>query len=341
MTIHASSPATGSPIDIGAPAPDLVLAAGPRPLTVGDLRGRPVVLALYPDQWDPARREHLALYARLLAHVPGAPAELAVLSTDAEGSGPLWGIGDGAAFYLLDADGIVCWRHLAPAGQPPAADELAAALAALMPDPDSPEPAPAGCAASRREFVALALLFTAALAAPPFLRAGPAGAVSAPPADPGAAARPVTLRVNGRDLSLTLEPQVTLLDALREYAGLTGSKKGCDHGQCGACTVHLDGRRVLSCLTLALMAQGHEVTTIEGLARGDALHPMQAAFVKHDGFQCGYCTPGQIMSAVALLEEPWGPADDDVREALSGNICRCGAYPNIVAAVQEVRGKKG
>jgi xanthine dehydrogenase YagT iron-sulfur-binding subunit len=135
---------------------------------------------------------------------------------------------------------------------------------------------------------------------------------------------------------------VTLLDALREYAGLTGSKKGCDHGQCGACTVHVDGRRTLSCLTLAVMQQGHEITTIEGLAGGaaddrDALHPMQRAFVTHDGFQCGYCTPGQIMSAVAMMHEPWGPDDADVREAMSGNICRCGAYLGIVAAIQEVR----
>jgi xanthine dehydrogenase YagT iron-sulfur-binding subunit len=161
----------------------------------------------------------------------------------------------------------------------------------------------------------------------------------------------VTLRVNGRDLPLSLEPRVTLLDALREYAGLTGTKKGCDHGQCGACTVHINGRRVLSCLTLAVMQQRKEITTIEGLAGAAApslsvaaagtdappLHPMQQAFLTHDGFQCGYCTPGQIMSAVAVTREPWGPTDADVREAMSGNICRCGAYPGIVAAVQAVR----
>jgi xanthine dehydrogenase YagT iron-sulfur-binding subunit len=149
--------------------------------------------------------------------------------------------------------------------------------------------------------------------------------------------KPVALNVNGKSLTLTLEPRVTLLDALREYAGLTGTKKGCDHGQCGACTVHIDGRRVLSCLTLAMMAQGKHVTTIEGLARGDELHPVQQAFIDHDGFQCGYCTPGQIMSAVALLREPCGPSDADVRESMSGNLCRCGAYPNIVAAIQEIR----
>ena len=135
---------------------------------------------------------------------------------------------------------------------------------------------------------------------------------------------------------------MTLLDALREYAGLTGTKKGCDHGQCGACTVHVDGRRVLSCLTFAVMQQGKKITTIEGLAHGRReLHPMQQAFITHDGFQCGYCTSGQIMSATAMVHEPWGPADDDVREAMSGNICRCGAYPGIVAAIQDVRHERG
>jgi xanthine dehydrogenase YagT iron-sulfur-binding subunit len=139
---------------------------------------------------------------------------------------------------------------------------------------------------------------------------------------------------------LNIDPRVTLLDALREHMHLTGSKKGCDHGQCGACTVHVDGRRVLSCLTLAAAAKGKHVTTIEGLADGGELHPMQQAFVDHDAFQCGYCTPGQIMSAVALLGEDCGPEDDDVREGMSGNICRCGAYPGIVAAVQSVRGRR-
>ncbi len=154
-----------------------------------------------------------------------------------------------------------------------------------------------------------------------------------------APAMAASVTINGKAYDLTgLEPRVTLLDLVRERLNLTGTKKGCDHGQCGACTVHVDGRRVNSCLTLAVMTAGKQVTTIEGIGQPDHLHPMQAAFVEHDGYQCGYCTSGQIMSAVALLKEPVGPTDEDVQHAMAGNICRCGAYPNIVAAVQQVRG---
>jgi xanthine dehydrogenase YagT iron-sulfur-binding subunit len=149
----------------------------------------------------------------------------------------------------------------------------------------------------------------------------------------------IKLQVNGKEHALELEPRVTLLDALRERLGLTGSKKGCDMGQCGACTVLVDGRRVNSCLTLAVMQQGKRITTIEGLANGDTLHPMQQAFIEHDGFQCGYCTPGQIMSAVGFSSEPWGQTDADIREGMCGNLCRCGAYPHIVAAIRDARGK--
>ena len=150
----------------------------------------------------------------------------------------------------------------------------------------------------------------------------------------------VTLRINGKDYALrNLDPRATLLDTLRERIHLTGTKKGCDHGQCGACTVHVNGRRVNSCLSFALMHEGDEITTIEGLGQPGNLHPMQAAFVEHDGYQCGYCTSGQIMSAVALLKEPIGESEDDVKQAMSGNICRCGAYTNILAAVKQVRSR--
>ena len=148
---------------------------------------------------------------------------------------------------------------------------------------------------------------------------------------------PIALRINGKDHQLRIDPRTTLLDCIRETVALTGTKKGCDHGQCGACTVHVNGRRVNSCLSLALMHDGEEITTIEGLGTPDALHPMQAAFVACDGYQCGYCTSGQIMSGVALLKEPCGPDDAAVKELMSGNICRCGAYANIVDAIQQVR----
>ena len=148
---------------------------------------------------------------------------------------------------------------------------------------------------------------------------------------------PITLRINGKDHKLQIDPRTTLLDCIRETVALTGTKKGCDHGQCGACTVHVNGKRVLSCLNLALMHDGEEITTVEGLGTPDAMHPMQASFLACDAYQCGYCTSGQIMSAVALLKEPCGSDDAAVKELMSGNICRCGAYANIVTAIQQVR----
>ncbi len=293
-----------------------------------------------------------------------------VVAQDDAAVAAAYGVAGGAAVFVLDEAGTVRWRSGDPAadalgGTLPHPDEVAAALAALAPKED----AAAGAAEtadresagwSRRAFVAT--LFGASVAlvlVPGRARAAAPGAARDAAADRAmdravGTAMPVTLHVNGRDLALQLEPRVTLLDALREYAGLTGTKKGCGHGQCGACTVHVEGRRVLSCMSLAVMQQGKAITTIEGLApvalaeaaapkpeagqSPGVLHPMQQAFLTHDGYQCGYCTSGQIMSAVAVLREPWGPGDDDVREAMSGNICRCGAYPGIVAAIQEVRG---
>jgi xanthine dehydrogenase YagT iron-sulfur-binding subunit len=163
--------------------------------------------------------------------------------------------------------------------------------------------------------------------------------VGAPEARPIPGAVPVTLKVNGETYRVQIDPRATVLDTLRETLHLTGTKKGCDHGQCGACTVHINGRRANSCLLFAAMQQKAEITTIEGLGTPERMHPVQAAFVEHDAYQCGYCTSGQIMSAAALLQESCGPHDNDVKEALSGNICRCGAYPNIVAAVQACRNR--
>jgi xanthine dehydrogenase YagT iron-sulfur-binding subunit len=208
----------------------------------------------------------------------------------------------------------------------------------------TPEPATALQKLTRRSFLSRAGAAGMASAAAAFPM--PAAAQNAltheqdptsrrPDEVPGAI--PVNLKVNGEVRSLLIDPRATVLDTLRETIGLTGTKKGCDHGQCGACTVHVNGRRANSCLLLAAMQQDAEITTIEGLGTPEKMHPMQASFVEHDGYQCGYCTSGQIMSATAMLREPCGPADADVREALSGNICRCGAYPNIVAAVQAVR----
>ena len=188
----------------------------------------------------------------------------------------------------------------------------------------------------RRKFLKQTSLITALVATSPFL-------VKATEMDwdEKAAAYfekvPLSVEVNGVSQELSIEPRVTLLDLLREQLALTGTKKGCDHGQCGACTVHVNGKRVLSCLSLAIMQEGKKVTTIEGLASGDKLHPMQQAFIEHDGFQCGYCTPGQIMSGIACIREGHANSEDEIREYMSGNICRCGAYPNIVKAIADVK----
>jgi xanthine dehydrogenase YagT iron-sulfur-binding subunit len=212
----------------------------------------------------------------------------------------------------------------------------------LPAEPPETNDLPAQEGLNRRAFIGLSLaalpVVHAASAAAARARKAARHPASAPPSSPGSATIPVQLNVNGQTRALRLDPRTSLLDALREELAMTGTKKGCDHGQCGACTVLVDDRRVLSCLTLAAMASGRRVTTVEGLAQGGELHPVQAAFLKHDAFQCGYCTPGQIVSAVGLLKEGC-PADAAaIRECMSGNLCRCGAYPNIVAAVQEARG---
>jgi xanthine dehydrogenase YagT iron-sulfur-binding subunit len=360
MTSSRSSLVFRSP-QIGDMAPDFdERDASGQSLSLRGYRGSPVVLTFAPTRWDPAAAEHVENYNRLTAKLPGlagarllrigregpwrelgfADGELSipVISDGGAELARLYGVENRAAVFVIDAEGVIRWRHLA--GDAIALpDDLGLALVAREEDEHR-----ASTAWTRREFVATTMAASFAMAFLPFTRRAHMQAPSVAAKAPAGASDTiaVTLKVNGSALQLQLEPRVTLLDALREYAAMPGTKKGCDHGQCGACTVHVDGRRVLSCLTFAVMQQGKSITTIEGLAQsvgatGDALHPMQQAFLVHDGFQCGYCTPGQIMSACAMVKEPWGSEDGDVREAMSGNICRCGAYPNIVAAIQEVR----
>jgi xanthine dehydrogenase YagT iron-sulfur-binding subunit len=192
---------------------------------------------------------------------------------------------------------------------------------------------------SRRSFLSRLGAAGVAVTAAPMLGSAeaPAAVQDAAAETPAAGTIPVTLKVNGETHRLHLDPRTSLLDCLRENLDLPGTKKGCDHGQCGACTVHVNGRRVNSCLSFAVMHEGQEILTIEGVGQPGKLHPMQAAFVEHDGYQCGYCTSGQIMSAIAVTKEDVGPTDEDVKTAMYGNLCRCGAYPNIVAAVQQAR----
>jgi xanthine dehydrogenase YagT iron-sulfur-binding subunit len=206
----------------------------------------------------------------------------------------------------------------------------------------SAEAQPAANRVSRRSFLSHLGAAGLAAAAPPIITATPATVVPVPVAAreatvPTEGTVALTLKVNGQSHKLRLDPRTTLLDCLRENLAMPGTKKGCDHGQCGACTVHVNGRRVNSCLSFAVMHPNDEITTIEGIGQPGHLHPMQAAFIEHDGYQCGYCTSGQIMSAVAVLKENVGPTDADIKQAMYGNICRCGAYSNIVAAVQQLR----
>jgi xanthine dehydrogenase YagT iron-sulfur-binding subunit len=328
---------------VGDLAPDVAL-----PLVCGsarrlcDLRGSPVVVAFHEPHWDPARAAHVEGIRQGAGSGRCGPGAAPVFIRNDDEAATRFDVSGRSAVFIVDADGTISWRHIVGTDAIDLTDGTV-----------TPSDRHSGDAAvtrshewTRREFVAAAFAAVAVMALEPSFARAEGMVAPETPGAAGGAARPVTLTVNRRDITLTLEPRVTLLDALREYAGLTGSKKGCDHGQCGACTVHVDGRRVLSCLTFAVMQQGKSITTVEGLAAesgatGDGLHPMQQAFIEHDGFQCGYCTSGQLMSATAVLHEPCGPADDDVREAMSGNICRCGAYPGIVAAVQDVRRRSG
>lgn len=233
------------------------------------------------------------------------------------------------------------------ANHPPEADPLDPVPSSEPPEPSCPSPiSRAKARKSRREFLAETTALGVGVALGTTIAADDAASADTLPVGGQNAAASanevaVTLQINGKAYPMNMETRVSLLDAIREHAHLTGPKKGCDHGQCGACTVHIEGRRVLSCLTLAVMHDGRNITTIEGLADGEKLHPMQAAFLTHDGFQCGFCTPGQIMSAVGMVNEGHAHTEEEIRESMSGNLCRCGAYPNILAAIRAAsEGKK-
>jgi xanthine dehydrogenase YagT iron-sulfur-binding subunit len=328
---------------------------GPLPdgSTLFERRGRPVILAFASTDWDPAQAHQSAIFARLsqefgsgAAFAEAAPEAWHSLDYRGELATHL-GVAGQRALLLLDEEGVLRWKTVVEPGQDIRPGQVLAALQALRPEPlEAPDLAAATGTEvitggmSRRTFVMATLAAAALLALPSVVAAAPETALLSPtPTDNRSAMLPVELNINGKSHHLQLDPRTALLDALRENLHLTGTKKGCDHGQCGACTVHLDGHSALSCLTLAVMAQGKAITTIEGLAKGDTLHPVQAAFIKHDAFQCGYCTPGQIMSASALLADQHtrhGSAVE-IREAMSGNLCRCAAYPNIIAAIQEAQ----
>ena len=309
----------------------------------GRMEGQTTVLAFFPNDWDPARPAQIAAYREALRSLPGGAHLLGVtqdeswlqLETAEEGSVrfPLvqdaalaerFGVMGKQAVFVIDPEGVVRWSHVGPVGSQPSLEELTASVERTQ-----------GPGVSRRTLLVTAAAASLAFAVLPRLGRAATDAAAAP----RTAERTVSLNVNGKAMKVAVDPRTTLLDALRERMNMTGTKKGCDHGQCGACTVHLDGRRVNSCLVLAMQAEGQRVVTIEGLAKGDALHPVQAAFIEHDGFQCGYCTPGQIMSAVACIQEGHTKNDDEIREWMSGNLCRCGAYPGILAAVKEAAAK--
>jgi xanthine dehydrogenase YagT iron-sulfur-binding subunit len=366
MSIHlVGTKRTGPPgPGVGSQAPE-VARPGVRALTP---RGEPRVLAFVREgsfERDTAAAPEAV--AAIRAQLRGLGAELVVLSRagiwwmraddpiePAEGDVDLaaaaaaeFGVAqDEDAVFVIDGRGVVRFMHRPAQRTRPICVALAEALSIAGQALHAREAhgVKERLLFTRREWSVTCLVVgcaTAFLAACKEQARRPAEKRAEPPADEVPPDVDVTLTVNGKRHTLKLDPRASLLDTLRERLGLTGTKKGCDAGQCGACTVLLGGKRITSCLTLAVMAQGREVTTIEGLARGNELHPMQQAFVDNDGLQCGYCTPGQIMSAVALLGEGHAVTDAEVREQMSGNICRCGAYPNIVAAIQAARRPRG
>jgi xanthine dehydrogenase YagT iron-sulfur-binding subunit len=344
----------GTPIEVGTVAPSFVLHGDARrPLSSSEARGRPWVLA-FARRWTPgvddgAIRAQLRGLGAILFIVsdtgvwsfrPDDDIELTAgasprLRKELAELGARWGVAAGEdGVFIVDGEAIIRFAH-APGGE--LTSTLGIALEAAGRELLGLPPRPG---ITRRDWAVMSLVAGFGLVFLHGCRERGPERPAPPPArtatDAGAEVD-VVLRINGQDRRLRIDARVSLLDALREHLSLTGARKGCDHGQCGACTVLRDGRAVNACLTLAIAAEGAEITTIEGLAKGDQLHPVQAAFISHDAFQCGYCTSGQILNAVALLREGRARTDDEVRQQMSGNICRCGAYPNIIAAIQTAR----
>jgi xanthine dehydrogenase YagT iron-sulfur-binding subunit len=302
---------TVTPFPVGERAPDFAFQDESTRRSLAELRGTPVIVTFAAA--EPHRRQPMLQYVTIEGE------RLVVVAPDTASVADRYGVRGLAAVFVVSSRGEIVWRFVR---REAAAESI---------EPSSPS------GLSRRDFIAA--VFAASIAATLAGNILEAASTSETAAAPGSAAD-IAFVVNGRQARLSLDPRVTLLDALRERMDLPGTKKGCDQGQCGACTVLLGGRRVKSCLTLAIMCEGSPVVTIEGLARGpggEELHPLQAAFIAEDAFQCGYCTSGQLMSAAGLLAEGHAHTDDEVRAEMSGNICRCGAYPNIVAAIQRAR----
>ncbi len=342
-----------TPIAVGTIAPSFVLHDDARrPLSSSETRGRPWVLA-FARRWTPGHdADAIRAQLRGLGAILFIVSEAGVWSFRPDDdieltAGPSrqlrreitelaarWGVDpreDGV--FVVDDRGVVRFAHT-PSGE--LHGTLASALAAAGRELLGLPPRPG---ITRRDWAVMSLVAGFGVV---LLHGCRTPGADRPPAPAPVAVKAgseidVVLRINGQDRRLRIDPRTSLLDALREHLALTGARKGCDHGQCGACTVMRDGQAVNACLTLAVAAEGAEITTIEGLARGEQLHPVQSQFIAHDAFQCGYCTSGQILSAVALLREGRARTDDEVRQQMSGNICRCGAYPNIVAAIQAAR----
>ena len=333
------------PNEVGELFPNIPLAAEKDLLS---LRGKPVLLAFSPTEWNPSTVYQSEMWIKLLRQFGEDIAFVdmkngAWISFDSRSDlAKRLNIKGLQALFLLDEQGVIRWKMVLQNGQDLDPRPVLKALHDLQKtvevNGDAGNSEPAGL--SRRTFLMATLASAAVLLLPGSTSASNrAGNAAVAPASEGydlADTVPAQLSVNGTQYDLQIETRVTLLDALREYLHITGVKKGCDHAQCGACTVHVNGETALSCLTLAIRAQGKEITTIEGLAKEGELHPVQEAFVTHDALQCGYCTPGQIMSATAFLAANKGASAAQIREAMSGNLCRCAAYDNIIAAIQSI-----